>query len=102
MMAAKANNLTLIKLLSQKELKMQDKMGRTALMYACEEGNYDAFMELVRDEYDIRDIADKHALHYAVHKDAVQIVEAVVDTFIEVVDNSGTTTLMEAAKSNAI
>ena len=35
-------------------------------MYACQEGNYDAFMELVRDEYDIRDIEDKHALHYAV------------------------------------
>lgn len=101
MFSAATNNLQMIKAL-QKEVKMTDKSGKCALMYACEAGHYDAFMELVKEEYDVRDVNEKHALHYAVRKDAFQIVEAVFDTFTEVVDLQGVTTMMEAAAHNAV
>ena len=51
MLAAHNNALQLVEKLKGIEAKMQDNLGRTALMYACEGGHYEVFLALVHEEY---------------------------------------------------
>lgn len=98
MYAAEAGSLECVELLVDAEKKMQDELGKTACIYACEGDQYDCFMKLVEHEYELRDKENRHCVHYACKVNAVEIVEAVAETFIGHADDKDVTSLMVAAQ----
>lgn len=96
MEAAVFGRIEAVKLLMEREVKMQDENGLTALMFAAAGGHIKIVELLIEHEKSITDKSNQTALHYVVKNASMELLELLV-SHIDPTDDKGVTALMRAA-----
>lgn len=100
MMAALTNNASLVRVLSQKEMRAQTTTGMTALMYAAERGYVEVARYLATAESGLRSEGGWTALMLAARAGHAEIVEALIPYEARLQDDIGCTALFRAVQKN--
>ncbi|TNJ26584.1 Kinase, NEK [Giardia muris] len=100
MMAALTNNASLVRVLSQKEMRAQTTTGMTALMYAAERGYVEVARHLATAESGLRAEGGWTALMLAARAGHAEIVEALIPYEARLQDDIGCTALFRAVQKN--